>query len=246
MFEEAGLTGEESPGAGGVELNLDLLDDNDRTARRNREQMETAGLRCINIMSSPGSGKTTLLERTLGTIEGWPVMAVMEGDMTTELDADRLRACGAEVVAITTGRSCHLESNLVENGLQELERNGRLDRFDLIVIENVGNLICPAAYDLGEHVRVVLVATTEGEDKPLKYPYMFEGADCVLITKLDISPYLKLDVEKLILNIRQINPAATIMALSAETGEGMPSWLEWLKSQAASVARRCLPSRAKE
>jgi hydrogenase nickel incorporation protein HypB len=151
--------------------------------------------------------------------------------MTTELDADRLRACGVPAVAITTGRSCHLESDQIAAGLDKLSLRGGLTQFDLVIIENVGNLICPAAYDLGEQARVVLVAVTEGEDKPLKYPIMFHGADCVVVTKLDIAPYLKLDLAKLKRNIAQVNPTATILAVSAETGEGIAEWLDWLRGQ---------------
>lgn len=220
-----------SPALGGVDLNLGILDDNDQTAVFNREKIDRAGARCVNIMSSPGSGKTTLLERTLAEFAGTPRIGILEGDMTTELDADRLRACGAPTVAITTGRSCHLEADQIADGLRKLAEDGDLSRFDLLVIENVGNLICPAAYDLGEHARVVLVAVTEGEDKPLKYPIMFHGADLVVITKLDIAPYLKLSVDTLKQNIAQVNPTATVLALSAETGEGMAAWRDWLRAQ---------------
>jgi hydrogenase nickel incorporation protein HypB len=214
-----------------IDLDIPLLDANDRLAIDNRRRIEQAGATCVNIMSSPGSGKTTLLERTLKDLEGTVSFGILEGDMTTEIDADRLRACGAPVVAITTGRSCHLEADQIASGLDYFVRTGGLNRFDLVVIENVGNLICPAAYDLGEHTRVVLVAVTEGEDKPLKYPIMFHGADCVVITKMDIAPYLKLDVEKLKANINQVNPTATVMALSAESGDGMNAWLDWLRAQ---------------
>ena len=151
----------------GVDLNIDILDENDTLALRNRQRMEAAGVRCVNIMSSPGSGKTTLLEATLNQVGHEMQVGILEGDMTTELDADRLRACGAPVVAITTGRSCHLEADQIAAGLDKLGADGGLGKFDLMVIENVGNLICPAAYDLGEHTRVVLVAVTEGEDKQI-------------------------------------------------------------------------------
>ena len=221
----------------GMDLNLPLLEANDDAAALNRKRMENAGVRCINLMSSPGSGKTTLLERTLAELEGSPRVAVIEGDMTTELDADRLRAYGAPVVAITTGRSCHLEAEQIGASLQHLDETGGLERFDLLVIENVGNLICPAVFELGEHVRVVLVAVTEGEDKPLKYPIMFHGADCVVLTKMDIAPYLRLNVEQLKANIREVNPHATIFAFSAETGEGVDTWLTWLRAQVASRDR---------
>lgn len=220
--------------AQGMDLGLDLLADNDDLALRNRARMESVNARCVNIMSSPGSGKTTLLERTLDELNGRPRIAVLEGDMTTELDADRLRAHGIPVIAITTGRSCHLEADQIAGGLNTLDKEGGLDRFDLFIIENVGNLICPAAFDLGEHTRVVLVAVTEGEDKPLKYPVMFHGADCVVITKLDLAPYLKLDIAKLTANIHEVNSHATVFALSAETGEGMDTWLQWLGAQVST------------
>lgn len=213
-----------------ISLDISLTADNDETAVRSRRRMDDAGMRCINIMSSPGSGKTTLLERTLTEFAGTPRVGILEGDMTTELDADRLRACGVPAVAITTGRSCHLEADQIAAGLDKLAARKALSDYDMVIIENVGNLICPAAYDLGEHARVVLVAVTEGEDKPLKYPIMFHGADCVVITKLDIAPYLKLDIDTLQRNIAQVNPTATILAVSAETGEGIAAWLDWLKS----------------
>jgi len=216
----------------GVDINIGLLDDNDALATANRARLDRAGARCVNLMSSPGSGKTTLLEATVAALDGDLRLAVIEGDMTTELDADRLRARGVPVAAITTGRSCHLEADQVADGLDRL---GSLDRFDLVVIENVGNLICPAAYELGEHARVVLVAVTEGEDKPLKYPIMFHGADCVVVTKLDLAPYLKLDIERLKANIQEVNPRAAVLALSAETGAGMTDWLSWLRGQAPTT-----------
>jgi len=236
----------------GVDLNIDILDENDTLALRNRQRMEAAGVRCVNIMSSPGSGKTTLLEATLNRLQtvgpvppglgargpepranGPLSVGILEGDMTTELDADRLRACGAPVVAITTGRSCHLEADQIAAGLDKLGADGGLGKFDLMVIENVGNLICPAAYDLGEHTRVVLVAVTEGEDKPLKYPIMFHGADCVVVTKLDLAPYLRLDIDKLMANIKQVNATATVMAVSSESGQGMDTWIDWLRAETA-------------
>jgi hydrogenase nickel incorporation protein HypB len=216
-----------------TDLNISLLDENDRKAIENRCRIERAGACCINIMSSPGSGKTTLLEATLRRLEGTLSLGILEGDMTTELDADRLRACGAPVVAITTGRSCHLEAGQIARGLDYFDQTGGLSRFDLVVIENVGNLICPAAYDLGEHKRVVLLAVTEGEDKPLKYPIMFHGADCIVVTKTDLAPYVRVRIDSLVQNIAQVNPTATTFSVSAENGEGMEEWLAWLQSQQA-------------
>ena len=220
---------------GTFDLDISLTGDNDVVGYDNRRRMERDGAKCVNIMSSPGSGKTTLLEATLRAFKGETKVAVMEGDMTTELDADRLRECGAPVAAITTGRSCHLESDQIARGLDQFEQDGSLSRFDLFVIENVGNLICPAAYDLGEHTRVVLVAVTEGDDKPLKYPIMFHGADCVVITKIDIAPYLKISLPKLEANIRTVNSTATVFSVSSESGEGMEAWLTYLRWQARAV-----------
>jgi hydrogenase nickel incorporation protein HypB len=171
------------------------------------------------------------MEATLTAIEGTLKIGILEGDMTTELDADRLRAKGAPVVAITTGRSCHLEADQIAAGLDHFEKTGDFDAFDLVIIENVGNLICPAAYDLGEHTRVVLVAVTEGEDKPLKYPIMFHGADLVVITKIDLAPYVRCNVDTLTANIRQVNATAKILALSSETGDGVDTWLNWLQAE---------------
>lgn len=211
----------------GTILNLDLMDGNQQTAAANRARFEAAGVRCLNLMSSPGTGKTTLLESTLGALDIDIRTAVLEGDMTTELDADRLRAYGVPVVAITTGRACHLDAAMIATGLDRLD----LAALDLVFIENVGNLICPAEYPLGEHANVVLVSLTEGEDKPLKYPVMFYEADCVVITKTDLSPYLKVNIDRLKANIRQICPNVPVFALSAETGEGLPDWLDWIQNQ---------------
>lgn len=211
----------------GIDLNLELMGDNNQSARFNRARFDAAGVCCLNLMSSPGTGKTTLLERTLAAIEHRWHAAVLEGDMATELDADRLRAYGVPVVALTTGRACHLDADLVAKGLDQLD----LAALDLVLVENVGNLICPAEYPLGAHANVVLVSVTEGEDKPLKYPVMFYEADCVVITKTDLLPYLKINVEQLAANIRQIRPGASILTVSAETGEGMSAWLDWIGTQ---------------
>jgi hydrogenase nickel incorporation protein HypB len=219
----------------GADLNVDLLGENNDAAQRNRLRLDLAGVRCINLMSGPGAGKTSLLERTLAAVQGRMQTAVVEGDMTTELDAERLRAYGVPVVAITTGRACHLDADLMANGLTQLEQAGSLERFDLLFVENVGNLVCPAEFALGEHTRVALVAVTEGEDKPLKYPLMFRCADCVVVTKLDLLPYLKFDLSHLIAHIRQVNPHIPVFALSAETGEGMEPWLEWLQTEVAGI-----------
>lgn len=231
----------------GADLSLALLADQYQTAWRNQFRLDTVGVRCINLMSSPGAGKTCLLERTLTALQGALRLAVLEGDMTTELDAERLRACGVPVIAITTGRACHLDANLVAAGLQQLEQASGLSQLDILMIENVGNLVCPAEFPLGEHAKVALVSITEGEDKPLKYPLMFHAADCIVVTKLDLLPYLKFNVALLIANIRQVNAHAPVFVLSAETGEGLDEWLTWLRTQAVTppIDASHLPARSR-
>jgi hydrogenase nickel incorporation protein HypB len=182
-------------------------------------------------MSSPGAGKTVLLEKTLAALKNQLKMAVIEGDMTTELDADRLRQYGVPVIAINTGRSCHLDSKMVAGGIHRLKEDYNPQEFDLVFVENVGNLVCPAEFEVGEHAKVALLSITEGEDKPLKYPIMFQEADCLIITKLDLAPHLDIDLKRLEANVRSMNPDVTIIALSAKTGEGLEAWLNWVKSQ---------------
>lgn len=217
---------------GAVDLNLDLMLDTQLRANQNQALFDAAGIHCFNLMSSPGTGKTTLLEETLARLQSTHNSAVIEGDMTTELDADRLRAYGVPVIAVTTGRACHLDATLVSNAIDEL----KLSELDTVFIENVGNLVCPAEFPLGAHQNVVLVSVTEGDDKPLKYPVMFHEADCVVITKTDLAPYVKADVEQLASNVRQICADVPIFALSAETGEGMDAWIDWLKKPTSQSA----------
>ncbi len=214
-------------------LGLNLLAANQHQAAHNREHFDAWKLLCLNVMSSPGSGKTSLLEQTLPHLSQDLSMAVLEGDMTTQLDAERLEAVGIPVVPITTGRACHLDAAMVAGGLRLLKQ--RLDpaSLDLLWVENVGNLVCPAEFEVGEHLKVALLSVTEGDDKPLKYPVMFREADCVLITKIDLLPYLPIDVEKLELNIRQVNPRCSIFRLSASSGEGLGPWHQWLRQRLA-------------
>jgi hydrogenase nickel incorporation protein HypB len=195
-------------------------------ADANRGLLDSMGVVGFNLMSSPGTGNTTLLEATLEKLIQQYRIAVLEGDMTTELDAERLRAYGIPVTAITTGRACHLDAHQVGHGLDDLN----LSELDTVFVENVGNLICPAEFPLGTHYNVVLVSVTEGEDKPLKYPVMFYEADCVIITKIDLCPYLKVDTEKLMQNVHQIRPGIPVFTLSATTGENMDNWLNWLRT----------------
>jgi hydrogenase nickel incorporation protein HypB len=214
-----------------VALGLNLLHTNQEGADHNRAHFDHWGITCFNIMSSPGAGKTVLLEKTLEALSPSLKIAVIEGDMTTELDANRLRRYGVPVIAINTGRSCHLDSKMVTGGLLRLEEDYIPTEFDIVLVENVGNLVCPAEFEVGEHAKVALLSVTEGEDKPLKYPIMFQEADCLLITKLDLAPHLDIDLEQIVANVRQINPHVTILPVSAKTGEGLPAWYDWVRLQ---------------
>jgi hydrogenase nickel incorporation protein HypB len=212
-------------------LEINLLHANQEGANHNREHFDAWGITCLNIMSSPGAGKTVLLEKTLVGLKNHLSIAVIEGDMTTELDADRLRKYGVPVISINTGRSCHLDSKMVAGGIHTLEHQYAPQDIDLILVENVGNLVCPAEFEVGEHAKVALLSVTEGEDKPLKYPVMFQEADCLLITKTDLAPYLDIDLQRIIDNVRQINSHVTIISVSAKTGEGLEAWFDWVQVQ---------------
>jgi hydrogenase nickel incorporation protein HypB len=216
-------------------LGINLLHVNQQGADHNRAHFDAWGITCLNLMSSPGAGKTALLERSLPMLRQSFKIAIIEGDMTTELDADRLRQHDVAVIAINTGRSCHLDSKMVAGGIHRLEHDYNPTEFDLVLVENVGNLVCPAEFEVGEHAKVALLSVTEGEDKPLKYPIMFQEADCLLITKLDLVPYLDVDVDQMIANVRQMNAHATIIPVSAKTGEGMDKWQNWVRSQHLST-----------
>ena len=212
-------------------LEMNLLHANQTGADHNREHFDEWGITCLNLMSSPGAGKTVLLEKTLEALQHQIKMAVIEGDMTTELDADRLRQYRVPVIAINTGRSCHLDSRMVAGGILQLKEHFDPQQFNLVFVENVGNLVCPAEFEVGEHTKVALLSITEGEDKPLKYPIMFQEADCLLVTKLDLAPYLEIDLKRLENNVRSMNPSVKIIFLSAKTGEGLNDWFYWVKSQ---------------
>ena len=217
------------PGPGGriVVLEQRVLAKNDDLAAQNRRSLAAQQVVAVNLMSSPGSGKTTLLERTVRELgAGWPV-SVVEGDQETLVDAERIRATGSPVVQINTGAGCHLDADMLRRGLEELAPpNG-----SLIVVENVGNLVCPALFDLGETVRVVIMSVPEGDDKPLKYPHMFRTADLVLINKVDLLPYVDFDPERCAEQIRRLNPATEVLQISATRGNGMPAWLDWLRAR---------------
>ena len=211
-----------------LDIHQRLLSKNDRFSRQNRDRLQSLGLLTLNIMSSPGSGKTALIERTAEMLarEGKRVGAIV-GDLATENDARRLRAAGAEAVQITTGTACHLEAEAIGRALDRLP----LETLDVLAIENVGNLVCPAAYDLGETLRVVLLSVTEGEDKPLKYPTAFRAADVVVLTKVDIAEVVGFEREEVLGNIRRMAAQAEVVEVSARSGVGMDEWMDFLRSQ---------------
>ena len=219
-----------------------ILAENDRTAERNRADFASAGVTTVNLMSSPGAGKTTLLKRTITTLGETLRIGVLEGDIATSLDADQLEGLGAPVSLVNTsagfGGECHLDATMVRSGLTRLP----LDELDLLVIENVGNLVCPAEFDVGQHVRAMVFSVTEGEEKPLKYPVMFHAVDVVVVNKIDLLPHLDFDVEALQANIRAVNPTARTIHLSATTGEGVDEWCNWLV-EAQKASRPDLASR---
>ncbi len=216
-------------------LGLNLLAANQHQAEHNRAHFDAWQLLCLNVMSSPGAGKTSLLEQTITALAPQLKMAVLEGDMTTQLDAQRLEAVGVPVVPITTGRACHLDAAMVSGGLSLLQQ--RLDpaSLDLLWVENVGNLVCPAEFEVGEHRKVALLSVTEGDDKPLKYPVMFREADCVLITKTDLLPYLPVDLQRFEAHIREVNPRCTVLPVSATSGDGLEAWYRWVLANCAAL-----------
>ncbi|MEM6840308.1 MAG: hydrogenase nickel incorporation protein HypB [Cyanobacteria bacterium P01_C01_bin.120] len=211
-------------------LGINLLHANQAGADHNRAHFDEWGVTCLNLMSSPGAGKTALLEKTLAALTDVLEIAIIEGDMTTELDADRLRQYSVPVVAINTGRACHLDARMVAGGMHTLAENHTPEDLDLVIVENVGNLVCPAEFEVGEHAKVALLSVTEGEDKPLKYPVMFREADVLLITKIDLAPYLDVNLECIADNVRQVNPHVTVLPVSAKTGAGLNAWLSWVQS----------------
>ncbi|WP_126147342.1 hydrogenase nickel incorporation protein HypB [Synechococcus elongatus] len=204
-----------------------ILHRNDHAAAHNREHFQRAGVLALNLLSSPGSGKTALLERTLRELPPTLRPAAIVGDLATDRDAQRLQATGAPAIQIETGELCHLEADLVHRACHQLD----LSAIDILFIENVGNLVCPAAFDLGEERRVLLLSVTEGEDKPLKYPSAFSRADLVLITKVDLAEAVEFDQAAAIANLRAVNPTATILSVSSRRGQGWSDWLDWLQVQ---------------
>ncbi|WP_405776181.1 hydrogenase nickel incorporation protein HypB [Streptomyces sp. NBC_00859] len=207
-----------------VTLEQRVLAKNEQLADRNRAWLAERHIVAVNLMSSPGAGKTTLLERTIRDFSGRRQVAVVEGDQETMLDADRIRRAGSAVVQVNTGAGCHLDAEMMQGALTTLSPG----RGSLVLVENVGNLVCPALFDLGERSRIVIISVTEGTDKPLKYPYMFAVADLVLINKIDLLPYVDFDVERCEAYARSVNPDVRVLAVSATTGEGMDRWYEWV------------------
>ena len=213
-----------------IDINRSLFAANDAMARSNREHFDAEGIITLNLISSPGSGKTTLLEHTIEKLGKEFKIAVIEGDIETERDADRIRAKGVPVIQLTTGGACHLDASMIHKGFHRLQKEPGGDTIDLLVIENVGNLVCPATFDLGEHQRVVLVSVPEGPDKPAKYPKAFTSSQVFLITKTDLLPYFDFSVAEARREALELNPALTVMDFSSTTGEGFDAWLDYLRA----------------
>jgi hydrogenase nickel incorporation protein HypB len=204
-----------------------ILDANSRIAQENRKLFDSNGLAVINLMSSPGAGKTTLLEQMGNHFQGKLSIGVIEGDIQTTLDAERVAAAGLQAVQIETDGACHLDANMIQNALADLD----LSDLDLLVVENVGNLVCPAEFDVGEGHKVMMLSVTEGDDKPFKYPLMFKESRVLLISKIDLLPHLRCDVEKIKEAARSINPDLIIFEISSYTGQGLDDWHSWVQEQ---------------
>ena len=214
-----------------VTIERKVLEKNDALAAQNRKRFQEHGLFVFNLVSSPGSGKTSLLERTIAALNGQVRIGVIEGDVQTDLDAQRVAKYGVPVVQVVTNGACHLEAQLVGDAASQLN----LADLDVLVIENVGNLVCPAGFDLGEAVKVVMLSTTEGDDKPLKYPAMFRNASVLIVNKVDLLPYVPCNIEALKRNARHVNPDLLIFETSCTTDAGLPAWCDWVRQQAAKV-----------
>ena len=220
-------------GAARVMVLENILSENDRVADENRRDLRAAGVRTVNLMSSPGAGKTTLLRHTLVALHDRLRIGILEGDIATSIDADRLEGLGAAISLVNTdagfGGECHLDATMVRSGLGRLP----LADLDLLLIENVGNLVCPAEFAVGEDAKAMVYAITEGEEKPLKYPVMFRAADVVVVNKIDLLPHLDFDLDRFLANLADVNPKATVIQASSRTGEGVAAWCDWLLSIAA-------------
>jgi hydrogenase nickel incorporation protein HypB len=214
-----------------ISLEQKVLAKNDLIADQNRQWLAERAILAFNVTSSPGAGKTTLLERTIGKLADQWAVSVIEGDQETLLDAERIRAAGAEAVQVNTGAGCHLDAEMIRRALETLNPQPQ----SLLFIENVGNLVCPALFDLGEHSKLVVISVTEGADKPLKYPHMFAAAGLVVLNKMDLLPYVDFDLEKFGNFVKSINPTAEILPLSATTGDGTAAWHDWIELRANGV-----------
>jgi hydrogenase nickel incorporation protein HypB len=217
-----------------VQIEQDILGKNDRYAGLNRARFEAQSIFALNLVSSPGSGKTTLLTETIQQIKGDRHVAVIEGDQQTANDAERIRETGVPAIQVNTGKGCHLDAHMVGHALDNLTAF----QGGILFIENVGNLVCPAAFDLGEAHKVAILSVTEGEDKPLKYPDMFYAADLMVLNKTDLLPYLDFDVDRCIAYAKQVNPSIEVIQLSAKSGEGMAVWVEWLEHKRQAMIKQ--------
>ncbi len=212
-----------------IKLERRVLDKNSELAARNRARLDAAGVVALNLVSSPGAGKTTLLERTIRDLRDTPIV-VVEGDQATSRDADRIRAAGARAVQVNTGTGCHLDAAMVARALDTLDP----PRGALCLIENVGNLVCPALFELGERAKVLIASVTEGDDKPLKYPHMFRAGELILLNNVDLLPYVTFDVERFTAHARAIRPDARVLPISATRGDGLGDWYGWLRQWSAA------------
>ncbi len=217
-----------------IKVLKNILDANKALARKNQERLNRHGILTINIMSSPGAGKTSLIIQTIDRLKPMARLAVIEGDIASRIDADKVHAKGIPVVQINTGGGCHLDANMTENALDNLP----LDQIDLLLIENVGNLVCPAEFALGEHKKVMLLSVPEGDDKPHKYPLMFSEADVVLVNKVDLLPYLDFNLDAFKKVVTGLNPDVKVFPVSCKTGEGMGPWFSWLENEIRGMKSR--------
>ena len=235
LIEPGGTLHRTDDGREAVSVLRNLLHENDHTAAHNRQHFDKHGVLAINLMSSPGAGKTALLEATINRLGEELSIAVIEGDLETENDAERIRRHGIPAVQITTGSACHLDAHMVHDALHRLD----LSALDIVFIENVGNLVCPASFDLGQHANVALLSVPEGDDKPAKYPVMFRAADLVLLSKCDLLPVLDdFSPDEARRHVRELANPAAVLELSSKTGDGMTQWLDWILSQEATLEHR--------
>jgi hydrogenase nickel incorporation protein HypB len=206
-----------------------ILSTNDRLAEENRQKLDAANLYSVNLMASPGAGKTSLIEHTIKNLSPQLSMVVVDGDIATSIDADRAVAAGAAAVQINTGGECHLDAVMLQGALNQLD----LTRYDLLLVENVGNLVCPAAFQLGTHQNILIASIPEGDDKPYKYPTMYRGVDALVINKIDLLPYIDFDMEYFQQGVEVLNPGLVTFPISCRTGEGLENWFDWLRERAA-------------